>query len=131
MVHSSAVFLQVIGGDIDGIIHRHPLLLRGVAVSSGGSYRSRVTCNRLLYQVMRLSQRAVYTYGITSYTFLLRQKKNCDIFLWVILCSTINRFILRYQGKKNEVYTGTSLARGFRPNGFSPDDRWWILVRFI
>ena len=44
--------LQVISGDIDGIIHRHSSVERGSGVGSFGSFR--VTCNRLLYQVIEV-----------------------------------------------------------------------------
>ena len=54
---------------------------RGFGVGSSGSFR--VACNRLLYQVIEVftKTRACST-PITSYTFLLREKKySCDTFL--------------------------------------------------
>ena len=53
--------------------------------SSVGSFRSsRVTCNRLLYQVMRFSQRAVYTYY-----FIHIFTADCNTFLWVVVYSVL------------------------------------------
>ena len=80
MVHSRCCrVLQVISGDIDGIIH-----LRGVRVLV---LFVLLVLRGLLYQVMRLSQRAVYTYYFIN-IFTETKKYSCNTFLWVILCST-------------------------------------------
>ena len=66
--------LQVMSGDIDDIIHRHSLLLRGVRVL-------------VLFVLFVFTKKSGVLYTITSYTFLPRQKKySCDTFLKVVLC---------------------------------------------
>ena len=71
--------LQVISGDIDGIIHRHSLLLRGVRMLVLFVLRVIGCCNRLLYQVLlKFSQRAAYNY---YFIHIFTETK-------IILCST-------------------------------------------
>ena len=69
VVHSSACssVLQVISGDIDGIIRRHSCCA-GFGCWFFSCY---VSCG---IKCLRFSQRAVYNYY--SYTFLLRPKKS-------------------------------------------------------
>ena len=56
--------LQVISSDIDGILHRHSLLLRGVRVLV-----------LFVFFVFTKSAVLLELYIYTSYTFLPRQKK--------------------------------------------------------
>ena len=58
--------LQVISSDIDGILHRHSLLLRGVRVL-------------VLFVLFVFTKSAVCCTFITSYTFLPRQKNTLVI----------------------------------------------------
>ena len=64
--------LQVISGDIDGIIHRHSLLLRGV----------RVLFLFVLFVFTKSGVLYTYPYS-TSYTFLPRQKNTLVIHFFV------------------------------------------------